>query len=93
MRSQCRDATHLVSLSNSALPYSGWKHYVFEGGVRSAVRMLRNTYRHSGRISPLPQAFVTYSKLNNPGSVHDGLFHSVDWLPTLVNLVGGQTSK
>eukprot|EP00730_Choanoeca_flexa_P001445 TRINITY_DN10639_c0_g3_i5.p1 TRINITY_DN10639_c0_g3~~TRINITY_DN10639_c0_g3_i5.p1 ORF type:complete len:432 (+),score=78.88 TRINITY_DN10639_c0_g3_i5:186-1481(+) len=58
----------------SNYPLSGWKHWVFEGGVRSS-------------------AFVYYSKLNHPGTVHNGLFHSVDWLPTIVNLVGGDTSR
>ncbi|EDQ92469.1 uncharacterized protein MONBRDRAFT_2548, partial [Monosiga brevicollis MX1] len=56
------------------LPLSaGWKHWVFEGGVRSA-------------------AFVWSRQLTNPGSVHHGLFHSVDWLPTLARLAGADTS-
>eukprot|EP00040_Diaphanoeca_grandis_P003956 m.26502 g.26502 ORF g.26502 m.26502 type:complete len:512 (+) comp15428_c0_seq1:208-1743(+) len=60
----------------SNVPLSGWKHWVFEGGVRSA----------SFIYSPLiPVA--------RRGTVHNGLFHSVDWLPTLTNLAGGSTTK
>jgi arylsulfatase B len=51
---------------------SGWKHYVFEGGVRSA-------------------AFIFAPGLANPGTVHRGLFHAVDWLPTLAKLGGAST--
>ena len=60
----------------SNYPYSGWKHWVFEGGVRSA-------------------AFVWYAPLNaeQGGRWHDGLFHSTDWLPTLVGLAGGSTTR
>lgn len=68
---------------------SGWKHWVFEGGVRSA-------------------AFVYSSTLANPGSINAGtvdtllscfldsmigLFHSVDWLPTLTHLAQAPTTK
>ena len=56
-------------------PLSGWKHWVFEGGVRSAAFF---------RYPPLTAA--------RAGSVHSGLFHSVDWLPTLVGLAGGSTT-
>jgi arylsulfatase A-like enzyme len=38
-------------------------------------------------------AFVHYSQLQNPGSIHGGLFHSVDWLPTLARLAGAETTK
>jgi len=55
----------------SNYPLSGWKHWVFEGGVRSA-------------------SFVFSSNLPS-GTKHTGLFHSTDWLPTLVNLAGGST--
>eukprot|EP00041_Stephanoeca_diplocostata_P028191 m.789830 g.789830 ORF g.789830 m.789830 type:complete len:513 (+) comp23325_c0_seq6:97-1635(+) len=60
----------------SNYPYSGWKHWVFEGGVRSA-------------------AFVYSSLLPKSirGTVHHGLFHSVDWLPTLTGLAGASTTK
>lgn len=60
----------------SNYPYSGWKHWVFEGGVRSA-------------------AFVHWAPLNAQlgGKWHDGLFHSTDWLPTLVHLAGGHTTR
>ena len=59
----------------SNYPYSGWKHWVFEGGVRSA-------------------AFVWWAPLNRArgGSSHGGLFHAVDWMPTLVKLAGGSTA-
>lgn len=56
----------------SNYPLSGWKHWVFEGGVRSA-------------------AFVHYPAGLKGGRDHWGLFHSVDWLPTLVGLAGGTT--
>eukprot|EP00051_Salpingoeca_urceolata_P028091 m.484938 g.484938 ORF g.484938 m.484938 type:complete len:538 (-) comp23603_c0_seq1:252-1865(-) len=58
--------------SNS--PLSGWKHWNFEGGVRSA-------------------AFISWSGLKNPGTFHHGLFHAVDWLPTLVGMAGGNTKR
>ncbi len=52
-------------------PFSGWKHYVFEGGIRSA-------------------AFVRYPPLTGDmaGKTHNGLFHAVDWVPTIMSLVG-----
>ena len=56
---------------------SGWKHWVFEGGVRSA-------------------AFIRYPPITGgarAGTVHAGLFHSVDWLPTIVAIVGGDTAR
>ena len=60
----------------SNAPLSGWKHWLFEGGVRSA-------------------AFIWYAPLNERlgGKVHEGLFHVVDWLPTLVTLAGGSTAR
>ena len=58
----------------SNYPMNGWKHYVFEGGVRSAAF-----------IFGLPGA--------KAGSVHHGLFHAVDWLPTLAHLGGATTAK
>lgn len=57
----------------SNYPLSGWKHWVFEGGVRSA-------------------AFIHHKELP-AGGQHWGLFHSTDWLPTLVGLAGGSTEK
>lgn len=57
-------------------PLSGWKHWVFEGGVRSA------SFVYSSLI---PQAAR--------GTVHRGLFHSVDWLPTLAGLAGASTEQ
>lgn len=60
----------------SNYPLSGWKHYVFEGGVRSA------SFIYSSLI---PEA--------KRGSVHSGLFHAVDWLPTLAGLAGASTSQ
>lgn len=67
------NATH-GSGGGSNLPLTGWKHWVFEGGVRSA-------------------AFIYSSLLKNPGTQHNGLFHIVDWLPTLAKLGGGNTSR
>lgn len=58
----------------SNYPLSGWKHWVFEGGVRSA-------------------AFVHYPGGLQGRREHWGLFHSVDWLPTLVSLAGGTTEQ
>ena len=58
-------------------PMSGWKHWVFEGGVRSA-------------------AFIRYPPITGgprAGTVHAGLFHSVDWLPTIMAIVGGDTAR
>ena len=52
-------------------PLSGWKHWVFEGGVRSAAFL---------RYPPVTAAVN--------GTTHDGLFHSVDWLPTLLKIAG-----
>jgi len=57
----------------SNYPLSGWKHYVFEGGVRAA-------------------SFVYSSDLAHPGSQHHGLFHAVDWLPTLAGRAGASTA-
>lgn len=57
----------------SNYPLSGWKHYVFEGGVRST-------------------SFVYSADLANPGTVHHGLFHAVDWLPTLAARAGAGTA-
>ena len=56
----------------SNYPLSGWKHYVFEGGVRSASFIYAPSL-----IPPARQ-----------GTVHGGLFHAVDWLPTLATLAG-----
>ena len=60
----------------SNFPFTGWKHWVFEGGVRSP-------------------AFVWWAPLNLKvgGEWHHGLFHSSDWLPTLVALAGGSTER
>lgn len=58
----------------SNAPLSGWKHWVFEGGVRSA-------------------SFVRYPPMLAAGKVHHGLFHSVDWLPTLLGMVAGDDSE
>eukprot|EP01065_Artemidia_motanka_P039729 TRINITY_DN4891_c0_g1_i1.p1 TRINITY_DN4891_c0_g1~~TRINITY_DN4891_c0_g1_i1.p1 ORF type:complete len:505 (+),score=170.84 TRINITY_DN4891_c0_g1_i1:72-1586(+) len=56
-------------------PLSGWKHWLFEGGVRST-------------------AFISAPQLaHRAGEQHSGLFHSADWLPTLVGLAGGETAK
>jgi arylsulfatase A-like enzyme len=72
-RSQCPRTPPHGGAGGSNYPLSGWKHWVFEGGVRSV-------------------AFVHARGLPHH-SEHWGLFHSTDWLPTLVNLAGGSLAK
>jgi arylsulfatase A-like enzyme len=38
-------------------------------------------------------SFIYSSLLKHPGTTHHGLFHAVDWLPTLTKLVGVPTTK
>lgn len=40
-----------------------------------------------------PASFIYSSMLQNPGTTHDGLFHTADWLPTLTRLAGGDTKR
>ena len=63
----------------SNVPYRGWKHELFEGGIRTP------TIVHSAGAALLPPALR--------GTAHDGFFHVSDWLPTLVGLAGGNTSR
>ena len=60
----------------SNYPLTGWKHYVFEGGVRSAAFVFWPNGLGDARA----------------GTQHHGLFHATDWLPTIAGLAGADTS-
>ncbi|CAM9346631.1 unnamed protein product, partial [Laminaria digitata] len=62
------------SSGGSNYPYRGFKHTMFEGGVRAPALV----YSKSGSIIP-PEA---------RGTVYDEMMHAVDWTPTLANVTG-----
>lgn len=64
-------------VGGSNAPLRGHKHQLWEGGLR------------------VPAFFHAPSLLDQRrrGTIHTGLFHVSDWLPTLVNLAGGNTIR
>ena len=60
-------------------PYRGWKHQLYEGGIRTPAIV------HAANPVLLPPA--------RRGTTHGGWFHVSDWLPTFVRIAGGSTAR
>ena len=60
-----------------------------KGKDNSPLRGSKGSYFNGGIQVP---AFVASPLLSQSGTTHAGLVHVSDWLPTLINLAGGDVS-